>query len=99
MCSCERFWLYTKELAKIIFVNYTLLIILMKKRNDNSFYILAWLGFLTATVSYIIGIQQLQADIQTKGFFSICFFFAIFATFTLGKVIRDRLDSTDDNLK
>lgn len=71
----------------------------MKKRNDNSFYILAWLGFLTSTISYVYGIQRLEADIQTKGFFSICFFFAIFATFTLSKVIRDRLDSSDENIK
>jgi uncharacterized membrane protein YiaA len=67
----------------------------MKKRNDNSFYALSWLGFITATASYVVGILRLEADIQTKGFFSICFFFALFAAFTLSKVMRDRLDDED----
>jgi hypothetical protein len=62
------------------------------KRNDNSFYALAWLGFIVATASYIIGIIRLEGDIQTKGFFSICFFFAIYAAFTVAKVTRDRQD-------
>jgi hypothetical protein len=67
----------------------------MKKTNDNAFYALSWMGFIFATASYIIGILRLEADIQTKGFFSICFFFALFAAFTLSKVMNDRLNNPE----
>jgi uncharacterized membrane protein YiaA len=60
------------------------------KRNDNSFYALAWLGFIVATGGFIIGLLNLQGDLQTKGFFAVCFFFAIYAAFTVAKVTRDR---------
>ncbi|MGL4759643.1 MAG: YiaA/YiaB family inner membrane protein [Patescibacteria group bacterium] len=34
---------------------------------------------------------------QTKGFFSMSYFLAIFATFTLAKVIRDRSECEIQN--
>jgi hypothetical protein len=60
--------------------------------NSNAFYFMAWIGFIVASASYIIGILALEADIQTKGFFSICFTFAVYSAFTLAKVVRDRLE-------
>jgi len=60
--------------------------------NTNAFYFLSWVGFTIALLGTIIGILRLEADIQTKGFFAMSYLFSIFATFTLAKVIRDRVE-------
>jgi hypothetical protein len=65
------------------------------KKKDNSFYALSWFAFILSTSGYLIGILRLENDIQTKGFFSMAYFFAIFAAFTLAKTIRDRQDADD----
>lgn len=66
-------------------------------KKDNSFYALTWFAFIFSTAGFLIGIQQTFAlDIQTKGFYIMSYFFAIFAAFTLSKTIRDRQDQ-DNN--
>jgi hypothetical protein len=60
--------------------------------NTNAFYLLSWIGFCIALLGTLIGVLRLEADIQTKGFFAMSYLFSVFATFTLGKVIRDRAE-------
>jgi hypothetical protein len=60
--------------------------------NTNAFYLLSWIGFTIALLGTVIGVLRLEADVQTKGFFTMSYLFSIFATFTLGKVIRDRVE-------
>jgi len=67
--------------------------------NTSAFYLLSILGFVIAFSGTIIGVLRLEADIQTKGFFAMSYVFSIFATFTLSKVIRDRAEDKNNNLK
>lgn len=63
-------------------------------KKDNAFYALSWFAFIFSTLGYLLGIQQTYAlDLQTKGFFTMSYFFAIFAAFTLSKTMRDRQDN------
>ena len=62
-------------------------------RNTNAFYFLTVVAFMVAFAGTLIGLLRLEADIQTKGFFAVSYVFSIYATFALGKVIRDRAES------
>jgi hypothetical protein len=61
-------------------------------KNTNAFYFLTILAFAISFAGTIIGVLRLEADIQTKGFFAVSYIFSIYATFALGKVIRDRAE-------
>ena len=63
-----------------------------KTTNTKAFYFLTILAFAIAFAGNIVGLLRLEADIQTKGFFAVSYVFSIYATFSLGKVIRDRAE-------
>ena len=58
--------------------------------NSSSFFNMAWIAFVLATVGTIAGIVLLEASLSTKGFLAMGFVFTISACFTLAKVTRDR---------
>lgn len=62
----------------------------MNTSNTQAFYFLSWAAFMIALLGTVLGVMRLEADIQTKGFFIMSYLFSVFATFTLGKVVRDR---------
>lgn len=61
--------------------------------NSKSFYNMAWIAFVLATVGTLTGIVMLPADLAVKGFLAMGFVFTISACFTLAKVTRDRHES------
>jgi hypothetical protein len=67
-----------------------------KSRNTKAFYFLTLLAFAISFSGTIIGLLRLEADIQTKGFFAVSYIFSIYATFALGKVIRDRAEDASN---
>jgi hypothetical protein len=64
-----------------------------KSSVSSAYYAMAWLGFIVPLISYVVGILRTPVlDLQTKGFYSICFVFALYSTFNLAKTIRDRAE-------
>lgn len=61
--------------------------------NSKSFFNMAWIAFVCATVGTIAGIVLLEATLAAKGFLAMGFVFTISACFTLAKVTRDRHES------
>lgn len=58
--------------------------------NSKSFYNMAWIAFVLATVGTVAGIILLEAPLAAKGFLAMGFVFTVSACFTLAKVTRDR---------
>jgi hypothetical protein len=61
--------------------------------NSASFYMMAWIAFIISSVAMILGIIYLEANIHTKGYFAMGYFFTISSCFTLAKVVRDKHES------
>jgi hypothetical protein len=66
-----------------------------KSRNTKSFYFLTMLAFTISFAGTLLGLFQLEADVQTKGFFAVSYIFSIYATFALAKVIRDKAEDSN----
>lgn len=64
-----------------------------ENNNSAAFYSLSWIAFTIAAVGMVLGIIYLEADLQTKGYFAMGYFFSISSCFTLAKVIRDKHES------
>lgn len=61
--------------------------------NSQSFFNMAWIAFVLATLGTIAGIVLLEASLAAKGFLAMGYVFTISACFTLAKVTRDRHES------
>jgi hypothetical protein len=61
--------------------------------NSKSFFNMAWIAFILATVSTLTGIAMLETDLAVKGFLAMGFAFTVSACFTLAEVTRDRHES------
>ena len=61
--------------------------------NSKSFYSMAWIAFVLATLGTMVGIVLLPASLAIKGFLVMGFLFTVSSCFTLAKVVRDRHES------
>lgn len=61
--------------------------------NSKSFYSMAWIAFVIATLGTMVGIVLLPANLAIKGFLAMGFLFTVSSCFTLAKVVRDRHES------
>ncbi|MTB51930.1 YiaA/YiaB family inner membrane protein [Lewinella sp. W8] len=61
--------------------------------NSKSFYSMAWIAFVLATLGTMVGIVLLPATLAIKGFLAMGFLFTVSSCFTLAKVVRDRHES------
>jgi len=61
--------------------------------NSKSFFNMAWIAFVLATVGTMVGIVMLESTLAVKGFLAMGFVFTVSACFTLAKVTRDRHES------
>ena len=61
-----------------------------ENQNSKSFYSMAWLGLGISFVGMLAGIWYLDADLSTKGFLAMAYFFTITSCMTVAKVVRDK---------
>jgi len=66
---------------------------LYENNNSSAFYSMSWIAFAISAGAMILGIVYLNADLQTKGYFAMGYFFSLSSSFTLAKVIRDKHES------
>jgi len=51
---------------------------------------MAWIAFGISFIGMVLGIVYLKADLATKGFLAMSYFFTVTSAFTLAKVVRDK---------
>lgn len=68
----------------------------MKRRNTQSFTILAWISFIAACIAMYVGIYNLQEPLSVKGYYAVTAAFLIMSSFVLQKTIRDNAEDQED---
>ncbi|NJL14625.1 MAG: hypothetical protein HC913_17560 [Microscillaceae bacterium] len=63
---------------------------IMSSANTSSFYAMAWLSFIIATVGMLVGIVYMPLNLELKAFFALGYFYTVSSCFTLAKTIRDK---------
>lgn len=64
------------------------------KKVDTSAWIMqTWVTFGISVLMTAGGLYNMAADVQTKGFITVSFLFALSSAFTLAKTIRDNEES------
>lgn len=53
-----------------------------------------WISFGVSVGFTLLGIWNLDADLQTRGFFAMGLLFSVSSAFTLAKTIRDDLEAS-----
>ncbi|MBD8528103.1 YiaA/YiaB family inner membrane protein [Pseudomarimonas arenosa] len=66
------------------------------QRDTSSWRIQVWLSFGIATLASAIGVLQLPSEQLDRAFLAIGFFFCLFASFSLAKMVRDNRDEQVD---
>lgn len=63
-------------------------------QNSKSFYNMAWIALILASVGMIAGLAYLDASFAMKGFLIMAYLFSISSCFTVAKVVRDRHEAS-----
>ena len=66
------------------------------QRDTASWRIQVWLSFAIALLASAIGVLQLPSDQLDRAFLAIGFFFCLFASFSVAKMVRDNRDEQID---
>lgn len=64
-----------------------------KQQDTNQWVLQVWLSFIVCLVFTFGGLWNLEADFIYKAYVGVSFLFALSATFTLSKTIRDNQES------
>lgn len=61
----------------------------MRRRNTPAYTLMAWVSFGLAVAIFFISMWNATWPLMEKGLYAALFLWAIFAAFTLQKVVRD----------